>query len=152
MVYKVLWVVSTPRCTVGPNTVGSCCIRFHTTAGPNNVGRAVQTDPALLGKRMQHLTPNNVRSCWPTVLRPFVRGFRSTTAETLQTALAKAKISRSFPFLLFFLFIFFFGSIINTFVLHFPFSTSVLLVHLNYKHFRQGYFKFSDDRSPYFSL
>ena len=32
MVYKDLWVVSFPRCTAGPNIVGSCCIRLHTTA------------------------------------------------------------------------------------------------------------------------
>ena len=43
MVYKDLWVVSFPRCTVGPNNVGSCCIRLHTTANtdattPNIVG------------------------------------------------------------------------------------------------------------------
>ena len=30
MVYKDLWVVSFPRCTAGPNIVGSCCIRLHT--------------------------------------------------------------------------------------------------------------------------
>ena len=32
MVYKDLWVVSFPRCTAGPNIVGSCCIRLQTTA------------------------------------------------------------------------------------------------------------------------
>ena len=32
LVYKDLWVVSFPRCTAGPNIVGSCCIRLHTTA------------------------------------------------------------------------------------------------------------------------
>ena len=32
MVCKVLWVVSFPRCTAGPNIVGSCCICLHTTA------------------------------------------------------------------------------------------------------------------------
>ena len=32
MVNKVLWVVSFPRCTVGPNIVGSCCMHLHTTA------------------------------------------------------------------------------------------------------------------------
>ena len=32
MVFKVFWVVSFPRCTAGPNIVGSCCIRVHTTA------------------------------------------------------------------------------------------------------------------------
>ena len=34
-VSKVLWVVSFPQCTVGLNIVGSCCIRFHTTANTN---------------------------------------------------------------------------------------------------------------------
>ena len=29
MVYKDLWVVSFPWCTVGPNNVGSCCVRLH---------------------------------------------------------------------------------------------------------------------------
>ena len=43
MVYKDLGVVSFPRCTAGPNIVGSCCIRLHTTANrhattPNIVG------------------------------------------------------------------------------------------------------------------
>ena len=28
-VYKDLWVVCFPRCTAGPNIVGSCCIRLH---------------------------------------------------------------------------------------------------------------------------
>ena len=43
MVYKDLWVVSFPQCTVGPNIVESCCIHLHTTANmdattPNIVG------------------------------------------------------------------------------------------------------------------
>ena len=43
MVYKDLWVVSFPRYTAGPNIVGSCCIRLHTTSNkhattPNIVG------------------------------------------------------------------------------------------------------------------
>ena len=43
MLYKDSWVVSFPRCTAGPNIVGSCCIRLHTTANmhatpPNIVG------------------------------------------------------------------------------------------------------------------
>ena len=32
MVYKDLWVVSFPRCTAGPNIVGSYCIHLHTTS------------------------------------------------------------------------------------------------------------------------
>ena len=46
MVYKDLWVVSFPRCTVGPNIVGSCCIRLHTTAN------ADATTPNIVGARM----------------------------------------------------------------------------------------------------
>ena len=43
LVYNVLWVVSFPQCTAGPNIVGSCCIRLHTTANtdastPNTAG------------------------------------------------------------------------------------------------------------------
>ena len=43
VVYKDLWVVSFPRCTAGPNIVGSCCIRLHTPVNthatiPNIVG------------------------------------------------------------------------------------------------------------------
>ena len=43
MAYKDVWVVSFPRCTAGPNIVGSCCIRLQTTANthatiPNIVG------------------------------------------------------------------------------------------------------------------
>ena len=103
-----------------------CCVRLHgalsltailaRASGPNNVGRAVQTDPTLLRyasaiteqkkcwellaekfdrfqtlrnntqqhpttcnrvcKRTQHVTSNNVGSCWPTMLRPFARGFK----------------------------------------------------------------------------
>ena len=37
MVYKDVWVVSFPRCTAGPNIVGSCCIRLHTTANTHVV-------------------------------------------------------------------------------------------------------------------
>ena len=31
--YKDLWFVSFPPCTVGPNIVGSCCIRLHAARG-----------------------------------------------------------------------------------------------------------------------
>ena len=40
MIYKDLWVVSFPQCTVGPNIVGSCCrttANTHATT-PNIVG------------------------------------------------------------------------------------------------------------------
>ena len=43
VISKVLWVVSFPWCTAGPNVVGSCFIRLQTTANtdattPNNDG------------------------------------------------------------------------------------------------------------------
>ena len=52
MVYKDLRVVSFPRYTAGPNIVGSCCIRLHTTTNtyattPNIVGAIA------LGKRVE---------------------------------------------------------------------------------------------------
>ena len=50
MVYKDLWVVSFLWCTAGPNIVGSCFIRLHTTA--NNTRN-----------NSQHCWPNNVGSC-----------------------------------------------------------------------------------------
>ena len=46
MVYKDLWVVSFPRCTVGPNNAESCCIRLHANTDattPNIVA------PTMLG-------------------------------------------------------------------------------------------------------
>ena len=44
IVYKVVWVVSFPRCTAVPNIVESCCIRLHSTTAtttPNVVGAAM---------------------------------------------------------------------------------------------------------------
>ena len=61
MVYKVLRVVSFPRCTGDPNIIGSCCVRLHTTAntdattsnivGPTMLGvvASVYTSPLVLG-------------------------------------------------------------------------------------------------------
>ena len=46
MDYKDLWVVFFPRCTVGPNIVGSCCIRLHTTANTH------ATTPNIVGAKM----------------------------------------------------------------------------------------------------
>ena len=96
------------QCIVGrilPMSLCKPCVM--SVRGPNNVGRAVQTDPTLLRyasaiteqkkcwellaekfdrfilyvttcnkvcKRTQHVTSNNVRSCWPTMLGPFARG------------------------------------------------------------------------------
>ena len=54
-VYKDLWVVSFPTCTVGPSIVGSCCIRLQT-----------------LPTRMQQLPTLLAQQCWE-LLRPFAR-------------------------------------------------------------------------------
>ena len=62
-VYKVVWVVSFPRCTVGNNIVGSCCIRLHLTANTD------ATSPNIAGQQ-----------CWK-LLRPFVRSLRSHDSD-----------------------------------------------------------------------
>ena len=51
MDYKDLWVVFFPRCTAGPNIVGSCCIRLHTTANTHACNNS------------QHCWRKNVGSC-----------------------------------------------------------------------------------------
>ena len=90
-------------------TISLCKPYVMSVRGPNNVGRAVQTDLTLLRyasaiteqkkcwellaekfdrfqtlrrvcKRTQYVTSNNVGSCWPTMLRPFARGLRFTKA------------------------------------------------------------------------
>ena len=48
MVYKDLWVVSFRRCTAGPNIVGSCCIRLHTTANTHATTPNI-VEPTMLG-------------------------------------------------------------------------------------------------------
>ena len=100
----------------GIQPISLCKRCVMSVRGPNNVGRAVQTDPTLLRyasaiteqkkcwellaeefdrfqtlrnntqqhpttcnrvcKRTQHVTSNNVASCWRTMLRPFARGFK----------------------------------------------------------------------------
>ena len=45
---KVLWVVSFPRCTAGPNIVGSSYIRLHTTANTDPTTHSI-VDPPVLG-------------------------------------------------------------------------------------------------------
>ena len=74
MVYKDLWVVSFPRCTVGPNIVDSCCMRLHTTANmhattPNIVGATMlgvwnrlTFARSLRGTLKSHINPYNLPS------------------------------------------------------------------------------------------
>ena len=108
------------QCIVGRiQPISLCKPCVMSVRGPNNVGRAVQTDPTLLRyasaiteqkkcwellaekldrvqtlrsnthqhpttcnrvcRQTQHVTSNNVGSCWPTILRPFVRGLIRTS-------------------------------------------------------------------------
>ena len=67
------WITKTygliPRCTAGPNIVGSCCIRLHTTANTH------ATTPNIVGATM----------LW--VVRPFCRSLRDSWYDQLQTEL-----------------------------------------------------------------
>ena len=65
--------------------VGSCCVRLHVAKSltgfklcastPNNTQRC---------KRIQHVTSNNVGSCWPTMLRPFAPGLKVIIQGTIR--------------------------------------------------------------------
>ena len=122
MVCKRMQQLPTMQCIVGRIQHTSLCKPcVMSVRGPNNVGKAVQTDPTLLRyasaiteqkkcwellaekfdrfqtlrnnaqrhpttrnrvcKRTQHVTSDNVGSCWPTMLRPFARGFKGGAAE-----------------------------------------------------------------------
>ena len=65
MVYKHLGVASFPRRTAGPNIVGSCGIRLHTTANtyvttPNIVGATILRVVASVCTQPNMLTPSHV--------------------------------------------------------------------------------------------
>ena len=65
MVYKHLGIVSFPRRTAGPNIVGSCGIRLHTTANtyattPNIVGATILRVVASVCTQPNMLTPSHV--------------------------------------------------------------------------------------------
>ena len=113
------------QCIVGRiQTISLCKPCVMSVRGPNNVGRAVQTDPTLLRyasaiteqkkcwellaekfdrfqtlrsntqqhlttcnrvcKRTQCVTSNDVGSCWPTMLRTFLRGLRREITKRKQ--------------------------------------------------------------------
>ena len=80
MVYKDLWVVSFPRCTAGPNIVGSCCIRLHTTANT-------------------HATTSNIVGA--TMLGPFAHSLRSLinpSSQVKDSSIMRVKIARILSF------------------------------------------------------
>ena len=66
MVFKVLWVVSFPRCTAGTNIVGSCYIRVHSTAN-TDVTTSNIVDPVRLNIVLADNT-NRVKEKFCTVI------------------------------------------------------------------------------------
>ena len=112
---NIVWDLQYVLGRIQPRSLCKPCVM--SVRGPNNVGRAVQTDPTLLPyasaiteqkkcwellaekfdrfqtlrnntqqhpttcnrmcKRTQHVTSNNVGSCWPTMLRLFSRGLKN---------------------------------------------------------------------------
>ena len=60
-----------------------CCVRLH---GPKNLTGfklyATSTNIVVAPcKRTQHVGPNNIACCWPTMLRPFARALRPRPYE-----------------------------------------------------------------------
>ena len=54
--------------------VGSCWMKFETgQTSSNNFQQVATTHNITVCKRSQHVGPNNVASCWPTMLRAFAR-------------------------------------------------------------------------------
>ena len=70
MDFKVLWVVSFPQCTAGPNIVGSCCIRVHSTANTDATTPNI-VDPVRLYIVLADNT-NRVKEKFCTVIVVFV--------------------------------------------------------------------------------
>ena len=55
-----------------PNIDGSCCIRLLEAKSLTRFKLCATTCNRVC-KRTQHVTPNNIGSCWPTMLRSFAR-------------------------------------------------------------------------------
>ena len=62
-------------CCVLLRLVGSCWMKFETGQTSSNNFQQVATTHNMVCKRSQHVGPNNVASCWPTMLRAFARAF-----------------------------------------------------------------------------
>ena len=62
--------VCTPCCVL-LRLVGHCWMKFDTS----NKSQQHATTHNMVCKRSQHVGPNNVASCWPTMLRAFARAF-----------------------------------------------------------------------------
>ena len=64
------------------NNGGSCCVRLHAAKSLTGF-KLCATTCNRVWKRTQHVTSNNVGSCWPTLLLPFARGFRKDLTEII---------------------------------------------------------------------
>ena len=63
-----------------------CCVRLQGAKSLTGF-KLCETTCNRMCKRTQHVTSNNVGSCWPTILRPFVRGFIEKISVYKQTFL-----------------------------------------------------------------
>ena len=66
--------VCTPCCVL-LRLVGSCWMKFETGQTSSINFQQVATTYNMVCKRSQHVGPNIVASCWPTMLRAFARAF-----------------------------------------------------------------------------
>ena len=62
-------------CSVLLRLVGSCWMKFDQFQNSSNNFQQVATTHNMVCKRSQHVEPNIVASCWPTMLRAFARAF-----------------------------------------------------------------------------
>ena len=70
--------VYTPCCVL-LRLVGSCWMKFdqfQTSSNTSNKAQQHATTHNMVCKRSQHVGPNNVASCWPTMLRAFAWALR----------------------------------------------------------------------------
>ena len=70
-------------CVLLANNVASVCMGLKVWP-VSNYPQQVPTSANIVVvpcKRTQHVRPNNVACCWPTMLRPFAWAFRSLTAN-----------------------------------------------------------------------
>ena len=51
-------------------------MKFETGQTSSNKSQLHATTHNMVCKHSQHVGPNNVASCWPTMLRAFARAFR----------------------------------------------------------------------------
>ena len=67
---------ATLRRSWNKRNVGSCWLKSLTGFKLRNNTQRHPTTCNRVCKRTQHVTSNNVGSCWPTIMRPFAWGFK----------------------------------------------------------------------------